>query len=153
MFFANNIAIIFLFSVGGSVSVNAHGIISDKTLADSVRSLEIVNGDMIIIRCDRSINKELFSLILGGYGLFGIITTVTIKIIPNVKLDTLMLKLNTYNFNKVYQKILLDKTVSVKFARINVTNMNDITLYVFKQIKDTQYNNELIRSAKADVMV
>jgi FAD/FMN-containing dehydrogenase len=132
------------FSVGGSISVNAHGITSDRTLADSIKCIEIVNGDMTIIRCDRNMNGELFSLILGGYGLFGIITTVTIKIIPNVKLDTVMLKLNTYNFNKVYQKVLLDKTVSVKFARINVTNMNDITLYVFKKIKDTQYNNELM---------
>ncbi|QKF94645.1 FAD/FMN-containing dehydrogenase with methyltransferase domain [Fadolivirus algeromassiliense] len=125
------------FSIGGSVSVNIHGITSDSTLAKSIIELEIINSDGEIIACNRQHNNELFSLIIGGYGLFGIITKVKLTIVDNTALDMESKHLNIYNFINMYESILNNENIRIKIARINVTNMEDINLYLFKQIEST----------------
>lgn len=71
------------FSVGGTIGVNAHGITSDESLAESVVSFIMVTSDAEEVVCSRDSEdakaRELFSLAIGGYGLFGIITEV-----PNI---------------------------------------------------------------------
>ncbi len=42
----------------------------------------LANGN--IVQCSRQENTELFSLVLGGYGLFGIILDVDLRVVPNV---------------------------------------------------------------------
>lgn len=68
------------FSVGGTLAVNAHGITTDYTLAESVLAFHIVLADGSEVDVSRNAEDEyirnLFSLALGGYGLFGIITEV-----------------------------------------------------------------------------
>src|SRR5437660_314829 len=62
------------FSVGGSLSVNCHGWqFGRPPIASTVESLRLMQADGSIVRCSRTENPELFSLVLGGYGLFGII--------------------------------------------------------------------------------
>jgi len=65
------------FSVGGTLSVNAHGITTDHCLAESVLSFRIVLADGRELNCSRDSEdeetRELFGLALGGYGLFGVI--------------------------------------------------------------------------------
>ena len=74
------------FSIGGSISVNAHGITNDCGVYESIHEIRLLdhNGKKLICRKDK--NKHLFSLIMGGYGLFGIIYQVTLRIVPNVKM-------------------------------------------------------------------
>jgi FAD/FMN-containing dehydrogenase len=68
------------FSVGGTISVNAHGITSDHCLAESVVHFTIILANGQEKLCSRdSVDetaKELFLCAIGGYGLFGIITEV-----------------------------------------------------------------------------
>lgn len=72
------------FTVGGSISVNCHGWQYDRPpIASSVESLRIMLADGSIQRCSREENAELFSLALGGYGLFGIILDVELRVVPN----------------------------------------------------------------------
>jgi FAD/FMN-containing dehydrogenase len=73
-----------IFSVGGTLSVNAHGI--DPTpgpLAPTVRSLRIMlsNGD--VVKASPEENAELFRHALGGYGLFGVILDADLAIVAN----------------------------------------------------------------------
>ena len=62
------------------MGVNAHGITSDYSLSESVVSFVMVTADLEVITCSRQATmerpRELFSLAIGGYGLFGIITEV-----------------------------------------------------------------------------
>ncbi len=70
-------------SLGGSVAVNAHGRgLTLPPLGAQVESLEVVRADGEIVRCSRAENVELFSLALGGYGLFGIVTAVELRLAP-----------------------------------------------------------------------
>jgi len=119
------------FSIGGSVSVNIHGITSDDVLAKSILELEIVNADGDIITCNRQQNTKLFSLIIGGYGLFGIITKIKLNITINNHLTLTTLSTDINNFQSLYSKYINNKDIGVKFARINITNMEDINLYAF----------------------
>jgi FAD/FMN-containing dehydrogenase len=72
------------FSVGGSISVNCHGWQYDRPpIASTVESFRLMLADGSVVRCSRSENAELFSLALGGYGLFGIILDAELRVVPN----------------------------------------------------------------------
>ena len=72
------------FSVGGSISVNCHGWQYDRPpIASTVESFRLMQADGTVVRCSRTENQELFSLALGGYGLFGIILDVELRVAPN----------------------------------------------------------------------
>ena len=73
-----------IFTVGGTLSVNAHGIAHNPgQVAPTVRSFRILlsNGD--IKRCSPAENAELFHHALGGYGLMGIILDVDLDVVDN----------------------------------------------------------------------
>jgi FAD/FMN-containing dehydrogenase len=72
------------FSIGGSVSVNCHGWQQNLApIASTVESLRLMKADGSIVRCSRQENPELFSVVLGGYGLFGVILDVDLHVVAN----------------------------------------------------------------------
>ncbi len=76
------------FTVGGSLSVNAHGrYVGEGPLARSVRSLELVLADGRLVRCARDENPELFWAAVGGYGAVGAIARVTLDLAENTRLE------------------------------------------------------------------
>jgi decaprenylphospho-beta-D-ribofuranose 2-oxidase len=73
-----------IFTVGGSMSVNAHGWdMRHGPVAASVEWFRILLADGSIERCSREENSELFHLALGGYGLFGVILDVGLRVTDN----------------------------------------------------------------------
>jgi FAD/FMN-containing dehydrogenase len=76
------------FTLGGSVSANCHGRgLKLPPIAADVESLKLVHSDGTLVPCSRSDNAELFSLVLGGYGLFGAIYSVTLRLTRRRKLE------------------------------------------------------------------
>jgi FAD/FMN-containing dehydrogenase len=72
------------FTVGGSISANCHGWQHGRPpIATTVRRLRLVRADGGVVECSREINAELFSLVLGGYGLFGVIVEVDLDVVEN----------------------------------------------------------------------
>jgi FAD/FMN-containing dehydrogenase len=72
------------FTVGGSLSVNCHGWQHNRPpIASTVESLRLMTADGKVQRCSRTENAELFSLVLGGYGLLGIILDADLHVVPN----------------------------------------------------------------------
>ena len=72
------------FSVGGSLSANCHGWqLGMPPIASTVRSFRLMRADGTTLTCSREQNAELFSLALGGYGLFGIILDAVLEVVPN----------------------------------------------------------------------
>src|SRR6266487_3441334 len=75
------------FTLGGSLSSNVHGRgLAMKPLISNVESFTLVNADGKSIRCSRDENNELFRAAIGGYGLFGLIESVRLRLIPRQKL-------------------------------------------------------------------
>jgi len=76
------------FTVGGAVSVNAHGrYVGHGPVAHSVRALQLVLADGSIVEADRQQHSELFSAALGGYGAVGVITEVELDLDDNARLE------------------------------------------------------------------
>jgi FAD/FMN-containing dehydrogenase len=68
-------------SLGGALSANAHGHdLGSPPIISDVEWIEIVIADGSLKKCSRKENAELFSLAVGGYGLFGIITAVGLRL-------------------------------------------------------------------------
>ncbi len=73
-----------VFTLGGSMSVNAHGWdMRHGPVASSIEWFRILLADGSIRRCSREENAELFHLTLGGYGLFGVILDVGLRVTQN----------------------------------------------------------------------
>lgn len=92
------------FSVAGTISVNAHGITSDDAMYESVVSIDYIDANGQSGQCSRDKQPELFSLMIGGYGLFGIMTRIRLKTVPNVKTDLeyIRLQVNSTFFEMIH---------------------------------------------------
>jgi FAD/FMN-containing dehydrogenase len=75
------------FTLAGSLSSNVHGRgLTMKPLISNVESFTLINADGKSVRCSRDENSELFRLAIGGYGLFGLVDTVRLRLVPRRKL-------------------------------------------------------------------
>ena len=72
------------FTVGGSISVNCHGWQPGcPPISHTVLALRLMNAAGEVLQCSRQENAELFALVLGGYGLFGVILDVDLSVVKN----------------------------------------------------------------------
>jgi FAD/FMN-containing dehydrogenase len=72
------------FSIGGSLSVNCHGWQPNSPpIASTVESLRVMLSDGTVVTASRHEERELFSLVLGGYGLFGVILEARLRVVKN----------------------------------------------------------------------
>lgn len=72
------------FSIDGSLGANCHGWQYNRPpIASTVESFRLLLANGSVVRCSRTENTELFSLVLGGYGLFGVMLDVDLRVVPN----------------------------------------------------------------------
>ena len=75
-------------TLAGSLASNIHGrALALPPIIGDVESFQLVDATGKLHTCSRKENQELFSLAIGGYGLFGIITHVTLRLVPRTKLE------------------------------------------------------------------
>jgi hypothetical protein len=78
-------------SLGGSLSSNVHGrgLVFPPIVGD-VESFTLLAADGELKKCSRDENQELFSLAIGGYGLFGVVIHVTLRLVRRTKLQRIV---------------------------------------------------------------
>lgn len=75
-------------SIGGALSANVHGRgLTLRPIIGDVESFDLVDATGSIVPCSRMMNPELFSLAIGGYGLFGVIARVTLRLARRHKVE------------------------------------------------------------------
>jgi FAD/FMN-containing dehydrogenase len=75
-------------SIGGALAANVHGRqLRRAPFIGDVESFTLIDAEGSVMRCSRSENAELFRAAIGGYGLFGVIATVRLRLVPRHKVQ------------------------------------------------------------------
>jgi FAD/FMN-containing dehydrogenase len=73
-------------TLGGALAANAHGhCLGAAPMIGDVEWIDVVTADGKLKHCNRKKEQELFSLAIGGYGLFGVVVGVGLRLVPRKK--------------------------------------------------------------------
>jgi FAD/FMN-containing dehydrogenase len=112
-----------IFSIGGSLSVNGHGI--DPTpgsIAPTVRWVRVMLASGEVVKASPTENQELFRHVLGGYGLFGVILDVELAVVGNAMYARHTEYMDYSEFPHYYKReIEGNSNVGLVFGRLSVS--------------------------------
>jgi FAD/FMN-containing dehydrogenase len=75
-------------TIGGAIAANIHGRGLDcAPFSCDVESIQVITPAGDLVSCSRRSDPHLFSMVVGGYGLFGIITAATLRLVPRQKVQ------------------------------------------------------------------
>lgn len=128
-----------VFTVGGTLSANAHGRDIDQTeVVETVESFRLLTAEGKILNISRTENSELFKLVIGGYGLFGIILDVTLHVTENEYLSQKSTVVSYKDFAKYfYENVRDNDEVRMFLARPSISNKT-----FFDEIAVTTWNRD-----------
>lgn len=102
------------FSIGGSVSVNAHGrYVGSGALCHTIRALQIVLADGRVVEATPNDHADLFYAAIGGYGALGVITEVELDLVKNQKIERVVRSLALEDYPDYFQTQVLKNGASV----------------------------------------
>ena len=138
-----------IFTVGGSMSSNVHGRDPQNSLiVETIEDFRLILSTGEIVNVSRDENQELFSLVIGGYGLFGIITDVRIRLKGNNILEKEALLLDYKDFPEFFRKnIIGDPKVELFIARPSISSgsfLRETIVNLWKTAESqTQFGDEI----------
>jgi FAD/FMN-containing dehydrogenase len=92
-------------SLGGALGANVHGRgLKLRPIIGDVESFTLMDADGKLRTCSRSQNRELFRLAIGGYGLFGVVTRVKLRLMPRTKLERIVEVIDTDDVIKAFDR-------------------------------------------------
>jgi FAD/FMN-containing dehydrogenase len=113
------------FSIGGTLSVNAHGWpVPFGPFGSTVNRFRIMLADGTVLTCSPVENTELFKLAIGGYGLFGIVIDAELQMEPNVLLRPRAQRLAADAFAQPFTAFAADDQVRMRYGRLSVARDN-----------------------------
>jgi FAD/FMN-containing dehydrogenase len=116
------------FSVGGTLSVNAHGWpVPYGPFGASLRAFRLMLADGTVLTCSRTENAELFGLALGGYGLFGILIDAELDVADNVLLAARHEVMPAAQFAARFTAVARETDVRMAYGRLSVARENFLT--------------------------
>lgn len=130
-----------IFSVGGSVSVNAHGMDHQAgSVAGSIRALRVMLSDGAILACSHETNADLFRHVVGGYGLFGVILSADLEIVPNVVYETTRDVIKSEEFPAFFaEKLEKEPNIGLFYGHLSTAPGNflqDMIVYRYDKVAD-----------------
>lgn len=92
-------------SIGGALASNVHGRgLKLKPIIDRVESFTLMNHTGENLLCSRDQNSELFRLVIGGYGLFGIVTSVKLRLWERKKVQRIVEIRDSKNIMQAFEQ-------------------------------------------------
>jgi len=96
-------------SIGGSLSANAHGRgLRFKPIIGDVVSFQLVDANGNIRTCSRTEDPDLFRLAIGGYGLFGVIASVKLRLMPRKKVERVVEVIDIKDLIAAFERRIAD---------------------------------------------
>jgi FAD/FMN-containing dehydrogenase len=136
-----------IFSVGGSISVNAHGMDHQAgALAKSIKSMKVMLADGTLKTASSTENKELFDLVVGGYGLFGVIVEAELDIADNLVYRTGRRVMNYKEFPALFaNEIEKDANIGLMYGHLSTapsTFLQELLLYTYTRVDGSDFKRE-----------
>jgi FAD/FMN-containing dehydrogenase len=136
-----------IFSVGGSISVNAHGMDHlAGALARSIKSMKVMLADGTVKTASSTENKELFDLVVGGYGLFGVIVEAELDIADNLVYQTGRRVLDYKEFPALFSgEIEKDKNIGLMYGHLSTAPssfLKEMLLYTYTKVDGSDFNRK-----------
>ncbi len=128
-----------IFTVGGSISVNAHGMDHlAGSVGSSIRSMRVMLADGSILNVSREENPELFSLVVGGYGLFSVILDVDLEIVHNDIYQTERQVVSYQDFPEIFEnEVLPDPNLGLFYGHLSTAPaslLNEMIFYKYTKV-------------------
>jgi FAD/FMN-containing dehydrogenase len=96
-------------TMGGCLAANVHGRgLKMPPFIGDVESFRLLTAKGEVVQCSRSENQELFRLAIGGYGLFGLITSVTLRLVERRKLERVVEVRSIEGLDKAFAERMRD---------------------------------------------
>jgi FAD/FMN-containing dehydrogenase len=110
------------FSVGGSLSVNCHGWQHlHEPIASTVLAMTVLLANGEVVHCSRTENADLFSHVLGGYGLFGVILDAELQTVPNERYRELHFQCDVQSYERLFDENVRGRApIGMAYGRISV---------------------------------
>lgn len=127
-----------LFTIGGSISVNAHGMDHRAgSVGRTVRSMRVMLPDGSIQTLSRTEHPDLFRRVVGGYGLFGVILEAQIEVTDNVIYRSERRIIESKDFPAVFNnEIRPDDKVGLMYGHLSTAPqsfLDEMILYTYKE--------------------
>jgi FAD/FMN-containing dehydrogenase len=126
-----------IFTVGGSISVNAHGMDhAAGSVGQTLRSMRVMLPDGTVHRITKMENADLFRHIVGGYGLFGIVLEAEIEVTENEIYDHAQSIISYQDFPEAFKRISEDKSYGLFYAHLSTAPsslLKEMILYTYKK--------------------
>jgi FAD/FMN-containing dehydrogenase len=131
-----------LFTVGGSISVNAHGMDHNAgSVGRTVRSMRVMLPDGTVRTLSRTADPRLFRLVVGGYGLFGIILDAQLEITENGVYRSRREIMDYRAFPRFFhEKILADPTYRLMYGHLSTAPqsfLRELLVYTYQEVDAT----------------
>jgi FAD/FMN-containing dehydrogenase len=95
--------------IGGALAANVHGRgLAYAPIAQDVEAFTLVDARGELRRCSRSENPELFALAIGGYGLFGPIAAVRLRLARRRKVQRVVEIVDTADVARRFEERVRD---------------------------------------------
>ena len=129
-----------IFTVGGSIAVNAHGMDHQAgALMGSIRSLRVMLADGSVVMASRTENADLFRHVVGGYGLFGIVLTAVLDVVPNDIYQSERSLIGTGEFPKTFAAIAADPAIGLTYTHLSTAPgsfLEEALVYRYRRVAD-----------------
>ncbi len=129
-----------IFSVGGSISVNAHGMDHRSgSVGTSVRSMRVMLPDGTVRTASRDADADLFRHVVGGYGLFGVILDAELDVVDNAVYASERRVVDYRAFADVFgREISGDPAVRLMYGHLSTSPgslLREMLLYTYRQVE------------------
>lgn len=125
-----------VFTVGGSISVNAHGMDHQVgAIERTLRRLRIMLADGSVVTASRTENTDLYRHVVGGYGLFGVILTAEIEIADNLIYRSERRLIDIADFPRIFaEEIVPDPAIGLFYGHLSTAPgsfLREMLLYTY----------------------
>ena len=132
-----------VFTVGGSISVNAHGMDHHVgAIERTIKWMRLMLADGSIVRLSRTENPDLYRHVVGGYGLFGVILDVELEITSNTIYSSRREIVSLADFPQVWKdRIEPDASIGLFYGHLSTSPdsfLDEVLIYTYH---NTDFSN------------